>query len=109
MAARFWWGKRVLKESGDSEYRECPHRKRAKAFHLYRHREEPKILGGKLLQSGHMLHNRDVVTEQRGMHGPKLVSRIINIVGINAHQCCSALHQKFGCASGQERMSVEVI
>ncbi len=62
----------------------CPHREGAKRFDFGRHREEPEISLGQLIQIGQMFHHRDLTSKQDGMHRTHQIRGAVDVQRIDA-------------------------
>jgi hypothetical protein len=50
---------------------------------LHRHCKEREFLIGQLIEIAHALDDRNACTEENGVGGPRQVSSVINVVGVD--------------------------
>src|SRR5258707_15556675 len=63
---------------------------------------------GKLVEGGYVLHDWNVGGEQRGVDWTRLVSGVVDVVGVDADDAGAGIAQEPGSVSGEERVAFEV-
>jgi hypothetical protein len=57
----------------------------------------------------HVLHDGNFCANQHCMYGPRTIRRVVEVVRVDAHQCCACVAQVFGAFACQVYMPLEVL